>query len=87
MKAKWTKRRRKEELEKLLELLVEAGSINHSSHTILLCDRLSKALFSSKLGLRNPTSFYQFLIELVIAERKANSFSSPVASKESMCTK
>ena len=70
MNAKWTQRRRKE-LQKLRELLSEAGSLNHGSHVthrILLCERLAKALYSSRLSLREPESFYQFLVGLAIDE-------------------
>ena len=72
MKTKWTKRRRTE-LGKLHQLLVEVSAMNHGSRIverIVLCEKLAEALFSSKLNAKNPESFYQFLVGLVIAENE-----------------
>jgi len=69
---KWTKRRRNE-MEKLRELLVEASQMNHGSNIverIIRCEKLANDLFSSKLNLGDPNSFYQFLVGLCIAEDK-----------------
>ena len=67
---KWSKRRRRE-LEKLRQLLVEVSAMNHGSHVsdrIVRCEKLANALHSIKLNLKDPNSFYQFLVGLVIAE-------------------
>lgn len=84
MKKKWTKRRRIE-LEKLRELLIEAGTINHGSHAtdrIILCEKLAKALFYGQLNSKSPESFYQFLVSLVIAEDHPTGTAAPNEDKK-----
>ena len=63
------------ELNKLRELLIEVTTINRGSHAIeriQKCEELAEDLWNSDLDSARP-SFHQFLTDLAIKDRSAQS--------------